>query len=524
MNALLFTLDLQSPVLITGTGNGEENSSRTLPYLPGAAIRGALISRYLQSNQTNDLLADKRAHRLFFDGKVRYLNAYPVSGAPDERSLPLPASWRKAKDDHWSVAEVVDFALEIDPDKDEPVKQHYSSATMEEDKFVVFDPEEELTIHIASQERGLVRAENNTVFQYQALARDQKFGAAIIAEDMNDLRDVEKLLSQDPYLNLGRSRSARYGRTRIISIQPIDTQANRWIEAPGEMDDSNRPTVITLISDAALRDQYGQFTHDLDSYLSLRLNRQIKCQRAFIRSAISGGFNRKWGMPLPQIPALGMGSCFIYPPGTFSQQELDILVDQGIGERRVDGLGRIAVNWSPRSRFYLKEPTVSFASQVRLSSSSEKIALFMSQRLLRQKLDSELVPWAQRFQIRGNIVNHQLSRLRNILRQTINQRSESVQPVKDFLDKLKKPAEDQFRKARLIRDGGQSGPRLLSWLSERLSALDGLQLMNFNENDIPEVVGQKAEITNDIKREYTLRLIESIVDSRMKQNRKEGKS
>ena len=515
MNTLLVTLRLVDPVLLSGVGNGEENSSRTLPYIPGSAIRGALVGRF--KPETSDLPIDTQAARLFFSEKVIYLNAYPVANNLNTRSLPLPASWHIHKGEKLDGAEIADFALKTDLDKEEPLKRVFCYPDSDGAKSIVLNPKEELAIHISSQERGIVTSENSTVFQYQALARGQLFVSAIVAEEPQDLVRVKELLDKDRLLVLGRSRSAGYGRVRIENIQ----QETNWLET-----DEGYPEqviTITLLSDTILRNQFGQPTFDLDEYLSNRLEKKINNKKAFIQQTVVGGFNRKWGLPLPQMQALGMGSVFVYGADKLSPEELAPLIASGIGEHRVDGYGRLAVNWPGKAVLKVYEYQASSATlSISLSSASQDLAQTMAGRLLQQQLKNLLLAHAQKYDITGVISNHTLSRLRNLLRQIINQEKYEFPPVQEFLNSLRPTARSQFERVRVVHHGEKSGSRLWTWIHERLADNDGVIQISFNESEIPEVAGQKVSLSTADRREYTLRLIEAVLDVKMKQNRNGG--
>lgn len=512
MKALLIPLTLESPLLITHVGNGDENSSRSLPYIPGSALRGALVGRYV-SSQT-DLLKDETALRLFFSDQVTFLNAYPATDQNGlQRSLPTPASWRKEKGTKLEdKPDARDFALMVDEEFDEAIQIPFCSPELISSLIQLIKPDEELTTHISGEERGRVLAGNNTVFQYQALADGQIFTAVILTQNDEDSKTLKQLLEKDPTIYLGRSRSARYGRVRIGIIY----EKNNWSEVT-----SNQPadkTIITLLSDALLRDANGQSTSDLDGWLTQHLNKgkNFKSEKRFIKPALVGGFNRKWGLPLPQAPALGMGSVFVYAVDHLTPAELVPLVESGIGDRRIEGFGRIAVNWQGADelrieKYQLPEPKI-FR---KLTPSSQKIANEMAQRILRQRLDAHLSDLAQRYEISKGINNHQLARIRNQLRQVINSGGQNTQAIKKFLKELRRSAREQYERAKVKYE--QEAVRLIVWLDERLDKKDVLS--SFSSKRHPEVAGQKAELDDKLKTEYTLRLIEAVINRQMKENR-----
>lgn len=505
MKALHLTLTLETPVLLSSISKGDENSSRSMLYIPGGALRGTLAARYIRQNGVTDLTEDPEGSRLFLGSKVYFLNAYAAADNQGKvRSLPVPASWRKRKGAILKNAVACDLALaEPDRDFDERPEKGFCNPDPDENSFILLSPLEELAVHISGQARG-------TVFQYQALGSEQTFLAAILAEDSKDLEALETLIKSEPILYLGRSRSAHYGRVRV----QVETSEG-WQEAGTSP--QGDVTIITLLSDTILRDQNGQPTHDLDGYLARLLGKTGLQSRRFIKTTWAAGFNRRWGMPLPQLPALGMGSVFVYPAKDLSAEEMRSCVEKGIGERRIDGFGRIAVNWPGEETVFLNELEPAKPQPFnQLSSKSKELAQAMSRRILRQRLDEFITEKALKYSIRGNINNHQLSRLRNVLCATINQGKFDPQAGITFLKNLKM-AREQYRRSRVITGNASTGPRLLTWLDDRFVQKDGLE--DFWKGNLPDVAGQAAELDDAIKTEYTLRLVEAIIDGKMKKNR-----
>jgi len=105
MNVLTFQIHLLEPVLVTQLGGGDPNSAVGFNFMPGSVIRGALIAKYLHGGKGN--ATDDDFRRLFFDGGVRFLNAYPRSQS-GERTLPAPLSWNVEKD---TEEPIYDFAI-----------------------------------------------------------------------------------------------------------------------------------------------------------------------------------------------------------------------------------------------------------------------------------------------------------------------------------------------------------------------------------------------------------------------------
>lgn len=513
MKALWVQLHLDSPVLITGIGNGDENSGRTLPYIPGAVLRGALIARY--QPKSGDLPVDETAAALFFNGKVRYLNAYPVLHG--QRALPLPASWRTNKGDQLKDRPVAyDLALGVIEDEDmlpERIKAAFCGGN--ESVVEVFKPRREIHVHIGGEERGEVRKGSNTVFQYEALAAGQAWAALIVADDDVDLTRLRQLLAQDTHLSLGGSRSAGYGQVTISQVREGSA-----LETPVE--DVDEVVTVTLLSDALLRDASGQPTLDLDLTLSAHLGRVVRRKSAYVNVTPAGGFNRQWQAPLPQCDALGMGTVFTYRADELSVTELQPLVEKGVGERRVDGYGRLAVNAHGQAQLRVGLPRSDEAIVPKgLSPSSRALAQEMAERMLRARLDDRLITQLNQpaLRIHNSPPNHQLNRLRTVIARALSSPALPLQPVSDYFgDKqMKDTARKKFERARVPA----TQERLITWIQDRLEKIDGLAQIGAAEHQSPSVAGQQADFSELLKHEYTLRLIDGVLKQAMKANRRE---
>ena len=140
----------------------------------------------------------------------------------------------------------------------------------------------------------------------------------------------------------------------------------------------------------------------------------------------------------------------------------------------------------------------------------------MAERILRQRLDAYLSEKANKHKITGNINNHQLARLRNVLRDALNAGGQDIEKVQKFLENLKPTAQKQYQRAKVKIT--KPSIRLNRWLDDRLKKKDALS--GFSSRRIPKIAGQKAELTDALKTEYTLRLIEAVVSKKMKENRR----
>jgi CRISPR-associated protein Csx10 len=504
MKALTFQVRTIQPVLITRPGAGEENSATAHEFIPGSVLRGLLINRYLQKHSVADAAQDPICRRLFFDGTVVYLNAYPTNRI-GERTLPKPLSWLVAKDERdTSGATIYDFAVAPNENVDNLVVLPGAFCWRADDYQVeVVEPRRYVSVHNASENRNVKRKRESSVYRYEAIAPGQLFSAVLLSDNQNDLQTLRTLLEIEPKAYIGGSRSAGYGLVCLENIQVVGD----WREYERDTDPEEGIVVLTLLSDAILRDPAtGEFTTNLDVVLGWsRL-------RAYCQTRIAGGFNRKWGLPLIQALALQAGSTFVYKASEVDLQRLEQLAQEGIGERRVDGFGRIAVNWHTQEELQRRSisPESKFCT-VQLSETSQRLAKQMAERRLRILLDQKLLDALSRLSISNlpTITNAQLSSLRLVVMRAWRENNPRLLTE----HKLK----GAYERARVCDQ------RLMTWLKDGVNN-DTLwqDYLQPQDREIPSMAGVKAEITNAIKVEYTMRLLDALLQRTIREKQSGG--
>jgi CRISPR-associated protein Csx10 len=504
MNALMFQIRTLQPLLVAQLGSGEENSSTAYNFIPGSVLRGVAISRYLETHEVTDAAQDSVCRNIFFDGAVRYLNAYPASQL-DQRTLPRPLSWRVNKDDlDKPDAKIFDFAIEFSEDVENPVMPSGAFCWSDENDDVrIYDPVRYISMQNASNNRNIKRENDSTVYRYDAIAAGEIFSGVIIADDTKDIQTLSSLFN-DADSCLGGSRSAGFGRVSFEKLQFVEN----WQEYEQVGQPDGGVVIITLLSDAILRDRNGNSTVDMDTVIgSGRL-------KAYQKTRFVGGFNRKWGLPLAQSIALQAGSVFVYDVSKVDYEALKRLAYDGIGERRTEGFGRIAINWHIQTEFkrrsFQKEPFMPLA--VPLSKVSLELGQRMANKRLRSVLDRKLLQALCGLRINNAPKNAQLSRLRLVVRHAWREKKPAL--VITHLNNLK-AAKSQFERANV------DNYRLLSWL------IDGIDKRNIWDNylkpsRLPTIAGISPVDIDAIKVEYTLRFLDALLQRTAKEERHEG--
>jgi CRISPR-associated protein Csx10 len=509
MKALSFLLRLEEPLLATRPNIGEANSATSYDFIPGSMLRGALVRLYQEQKAVPDLAGDKEARSLFFDGTVCFLNAYPVIPSSRVRMLPVPRSWFTHKDTANTIpARISDFAIASDSTLQKPKSPKGSFFASEPAGVILMDPLRQVNVHNASADRNRKAAGVSQVYRYEALAEGQVFGGVIVSDDEDLLKLVMELLGET--LLLGGSHTGGYGR---VSVQKSDSLEMDWHEyLPEQVQTAGDAVTITLLSDVIL--SAGE-TSSLETFVrALGANLPAgQIENAFYDISLVGGFNRKWGLPLPQAWALQAGSVFLFNKGA-----LPDVLPVGIGERQVDGFGRIAINWHTapvRQRVLVKnEPE---AGKAGLAPASRKIAARMRTQLLRARLEKKLIAF-----LTGNLnfsdlpSSSQLNRVRVVARQALLTGNTSV--ISAHLKSIQ-GAKKAWERARL------NGSPLYDWVIEH-SSMEEAQFRDTFQlgNDLPAIAEEAGFLDGNLLHEFCTRLIDGVMKLAAEQAReKEGR-
>lgn len=536
MKVIAYRVTLLEPALLTAL-EGEPNESVSFAYLPGSVLRGAVIGRYLGARKLKALdAAEEEVRRFFFDGTTRFLNGYPLDRLGG-RALPVPLSWQQdkkavARETESSPAPIYDLAVVGEPPEDleQPQGVKAPFCTLSGDTVRLVSPERRLSVHTA-RNRRYGRAIKPTfeadgepsgaVYRYEALGAGQSFEAFVLCDRDEDAQILLPLLEGEVFL--GGSRSAGYGRARIVDARVVPSD---WREAGGEpMAASNGKLTVTFLSDALLRDRNGQFTtypEALTAALEAKLGTRLKQLQAFLRWEAVGGFNRKWGLPLPQALAVKMGSVVVYrltDPASCDRSKLLELECRGIGERRAEGFGRLAFNWHGREKLKV-EPRSSAHDLARpiTDEESRRIAERMVARMFQRRLEGRLAAKAVR--TANSLVdpqklpsNAQISRLRSIFRNELMKKdgqNPDLRRLEHFLADIesRKSARRQFQKATI------EGRPLLEWLRNALSQIEPSEWKDFlgiSDADIPSLGGVRPLIDEVFRARQLLLYVDAVL-------------
>lgn len=532
MNGLRYTITLEEPVLANSL-SGDTNSARSLPFIPGGLVRGALINAYLNGNSVN--ATDPNFNRLFLNGETRYLHAYPEIN--EVRSLPAPLSWKRYKSE--SASKVFNFAHSVKEDE-KLTSRSFDLYSLNGSTVYTLDQEWQVNVH-TQRDAILGRAADSgrgAVYRYEALPAGWRLKGVILTSSKQDTNTLKDLLEKGSLL-LGKARTAGYGRAKFVVEELKDDWREGFEDAlPGG---KVGEFTLTFLSDTLLRDENGQFTLDPISALNQKLNTTLTAKSIFRKAEIIGGFNRFWGAPLPQGQAIGAGSVFVFAVQPEVQTDaLKQLEGSGLGERTAEGFGRLAFEVNSKEDYEYQDLKFAFEKpeSKELSEAEKTIAELMLKRLLRRDLDQMLTSAALNAvnaYYPKSVPNSQLSRWRVNLRNAIGMK-DSVEKMKKIRDLYRKESDrnsaawQKMTRARItIKEKDKNGDDILVNKDKRIA--EWLDVLTEKQTDIWNMLGfvgdkkpaihiggQNLNVTSEVEIEYSLRLMDAVLASVVKKN------
>lgn len=340
---VVFDLESEEPIKISSTVMQSDNEySRS--YIPGAVIRGAYISNYINIKNVNNIDLGLHKEKLL-KGGIKFLNAYPVIDG--NRSYPFPKCFFALKDDikkyYKNKNLKVSLPTEEDSDEDIDRVKNFNFINFDFNNNVMETKEVEKinNLHIK-------KGTKNQLFRYEAIKAGEKFRGIIKCENDEYADEVKEVLKKGVFY-IGGSKNSGYGKCNIydISISDYNPEIENFNndDYNDDFEDAQYFSIYAS-SDILYRDKSGLYKSYIDEeYLKEKLKLdEVKFKNSFIDTEYFTGFNNKWGCRLPIIKGISAGSIITYKfKGQLKLQYVKHLEEEGIGERKQDGFGRFII-------------------------------------------------------------------------------------------------------------------------------------------------------------------------------------
>lgn len=324
---LRFRLKTLLPVMVTDQTRSDGNNYETQGFLPGSAIRGAVMGR-LAAADPAWFEANKAA--LLSDG-TRFLDA-----VPSPASLPsLPALRGFYEDKEGTRFESVVIDGEFTPGLKRAGLGSFCAIDGDTLRYWSARTGGAMRIH-----RGR-DGEDANPFQVRWLDQGQEFEGYILLEDPALAPKIAQALGDT--LWLGADRYAGFGKCRVTLLEAAPRPA--WLDAYGYEDQAEIDTELYLLAVSPLAmldgkgDPRGLDEVELARALGVGEINVLHCATALVQA---GSYNRVWQCRAPMVRMYDRGSLFHLrcdrPP---EWERIRRVQETGLGVRRAEGFGQV---------------------------------------------------------------------------------------------------------------------------------------------------------------------------------------
>ena len=407
-NYVRFSLYLKQPVKM-GT-QGSQSSTIALSYIAGSTLRGAIISLYAKKYFQGVVLDqdEKAKSELFTD--TCFFDAY-VKSAQGSDTIPVPAVYycnkhtMRQREKEVDGKAVEDYTVQVfsspqDTFEDAVQRIDFGSfCKMDDDGYTLVKVRKVGRLH---NKRG----EEKDIFRYEAIDEEQAFEGYIrCADEEVAQRYIDAINKETVYL--GGSKGSGYGRVYIDDVACCGyDEIKQFLGIKTKIKEGLFS--IYALSNLNLISDMGDVTGSIDEkWLETKLGiHNVKLVYSSTGIVNTGGFNHKWKAAMPQNSAVAAGSWFVFSyEGELNKERLASVEENGIGQRRQEGFGRILFNLDvgeQEVKRYIvkpnKEPTESISPTLQEKEKEilEKIRLRVNQQRLTKMISSAALKTAEK--------------------------------------------------------------------------------------------------------------------------------
>ncbi len=518
MKAIKYSIKLLEPLLIRIEGS-DPNTMSCGGYIPGSAIRGAVIAqyqKYLKSNTNRDA---SLARRLFFSNQTCFLNAYPAT-INGNRTVPVPLSFKVQKHDNESPVYDESATDEEIGHQTKSPPFDFCSLELRNASLSGYTASRSLSVHIDRGYSGAPDDNDGTVFNFETMQEGQTLCGLLIAWNDEDMEILEKLLKG--VSSLGSSKGGGHGRVKIEAITSVkDTAEN--LESESQAPDPAR-LVMTLTAHSIWRNSEGLAVNSAstaESFLSETIEEKVKIMSAFAQIDLIGGFNRKWRLPIPGEYALSPGCVFVIEaPSESCRKKLLALRKTGIGERLNEGFGRFCIDMHGKAEDYKQsQPARSNFERntIKEASPAFQTATLLVNKMARTMLERKLRHYIENLDLkRGDSSKSQVNNLRNVTEAMISEQAtgeSASKRLQEYLDSINKRqnSRNQFEKVKINNQPFRGWLQKNINLLKEASSTELLSTLELSAETLPAIGDVKAKFDQQLVTETHLKLIHEVL-------------
>lgn len=331
-------IDLKNldPLRIADDRTSQHGQTDTLRYIPGSALRG-----YVMSELAKRVINFETWKPDFFNGKIRFLNAYlTVDG---KEMIPSLKGFYEDKTpcvDKKKIENVIE--KDVTPGFKRAALGSYCYVDGDQINYTGIDLSEDININNGrAVEKRRPDEDNRNIYRSQYICKGQKFtGYVILADDLDPelTLEIKELFRGD--VQVGNRRSGGYG-----TCESICTELNGTVPYASVRTQKNGKTFyMVLLSHLTMRSEIGELVGLNLGELAERLGcGKLELKRCATSTAQIYGYNRIWKGTIPSANMYEAGSVFLLEADEEIPEENFRKVErEGLGIRTAEGFGQVA--------------------------------------------------------------------------------------------------------------------------------------------------------------------------------------
>lgn len=323
-----YVLRTETPVQITDLSRSAENSYETRGYIPGAAVRGMVMST-LAAREPDWFLAHKTA---LLSDQTRFLDAVPAPA--DAPVLPSIKGFYETKEETGLESVVTDGVFA--PGKKRAKMGAFCA--LQDGVLSYWSAETDGALRI---QRNAAAEEDTRPFQTRYLSAGQTFSGYILLEDETLAQTVSSVFADTVWL--GADRFEGFGKCAVSRLE--SAPCPDWAEAYGyRAEDAVGTTLYLLaVSPLTMRNELGETCGLEPRALAERLGvERVEIEFCSTSLAEFGGYNRTWKCRAPAVRMYDRGSIFkLRCSAAPETARLRAVQREGLGIHRAEGFGQV---------------------------------------------------------------------------------------------------------------------------------------------------------------------------------------
>lgn len=442
---LRYVIKNTQPLRFADKSVSQMGQTMTLRYIPGSAIRGLMIHSFAEDNDFEQI------KKRLFSSRIRYLNAYPFINGKELIPSPKGFYEDKTQEKRKEIKNVV---------TDGEFNEGFKRASVGNYCYIEDGCIYHYHIKTGSDMKIKMNIEKNekkNVFRNEYIMPGYYFTGYIAAdEEYEPLLERMKDIMQGQ-IWIGNGRSAGMGQCIVKSCGYIDTLPYKEYQEESSL---SMECYMMLLSNTVMRDETGSFCGlDLKSMECQMGVSDLKIKICSTSTVKNKGFNRTWMGPTPSLTMYEQGSVFHFSyQGEFAAGQATAMMDQGIGERRNEGFGRV---------LFLKDyGQVRFKQEGEQNSHHDKTSYHEISRedmevlktaahgYYKRKIEQAVSRYIVDQKFRENALQNRLEQVASIAETYQYDPQQGIRKIKKYLEHIKEKEENQNIQKNKNRAGG----------------------------------------------------------------------